>query len=257
MRTAPWLNSQIFFRISRTRVLAPLAFFAGVICWTQMLPAQAKAAPKDVDHKAVFRRKHAAKPPVRQPATPAAVVPATPPAPEMPLWPANEKATEATVRWDSQGLYITASNSSLHQILNDVAKATGATVEGLDTDRRIFGVYGPGKARDILSELLQGTNYNVLMVGDQGEGTPREIVLSSRNAAGATAVATKPAPNDDDDADVEDQPQPQVPPPFSPGFGPRGRTPLEVQQELQQRQQDLMRRQEEQQRQQQGQPQPQ
>jgi hypothetical protein len=157
----------------------------------------------------------------------------------MPLWPANEKPVEAAVTWNGQGLRISAANSSLRQILEDVASATGATVEGIETDQRIFGVYGPGKARDVLTQLLHGTSYNVLMIGEQGEGTPREIVLSLRkHATVGTAVAANPSSKGDDDDDADDQPQPpQQPPPMRPGFGPHGRTPPEVQQEMQQRQQ--------------------
>jgi hypothetical protein len=166
----------------------------------------------------------------------------THPAPEVSIWPANEKPVVAAITWDSHGLYINASNSSLHQILKDVGTVTGATVEGLDADERIFGVYGPGKARDVLSQLLHGTSYNVLMIGDQGEGTPRDIVLSSRHAgATGTTVAANPTPASDDDTDADDQPQQQPPPPNRAGFGPGGqRTPQQLQ-ELQQRQQQMQR----------------
>ena len=58
--------------------------------------------------------------------------------------------------WDSQGLKIDASNSSLAQILKDVATATGARWQGLEQDQRIFGSYGPGPARDVLTQLLDG-----------------------------------------------------------------------------------------------------
>ncbi len=120
--------------------------------------------------------------------TPAPVV--TPPTPEPPHWPANENPADASVTWDSRGLLITAQNSSLKQILDEVSAATGAKVEGLGADQRIFGAYGPGKAREVLSQLLDGTGYNVLMIGDQGEGTPRQIVLTTRNSAPATARAS-------------------------------------------------------------------
>jgi len=173
----------------------------------------------------------------------------SPSGPAGPLWPANEKPLEAAVTWDSHGLYINAANSSLQQILKDVATVTGATVEGLDADERIFGSYGPGKAHEVLTQLLHGTSYNVIMIGDQGEGTPREILLSSRHAAGGTTVAANPTPNGDDETDADDQPQQQPQPPMRPGFGPGGqRTPQQMQQEMQQRQQQI------QQRQQQGQP---
>ena len=188
--------------------------------------------------------------------TPALLIPeatplplATHPAPGVSIWPASEKPVEAAITWDSHGLYINASNSSLEQILKDVATMTGATLEGLNADERIFGVYGPGKAGDVLSQLLQGTNYNVFMIGDQGEGTPREIVLSSRHATGSTTVAANPTPAGDDDPDPDDQPQQPPQLPGRPPFGPGQRNPQQMQ-ELQ-RQQQL----EQIQRQQQGQPQ--
>jgi hypothetical protein len=143
--------------------------------------------------------------------------------PEVPKWPSNEKPFPASVTWDKQGLRIDAANSSLAQILEDVATATGAKVEGFDADQRIFGVYGPGQARDVLSQLLLGSGYNVMMVGDQGQGTPRVIVLSSRHA-GTTVQAANAAPDSDEDADTDEEPaqQPQATPPTRPGFAPGG-----------------------------------
>ena len=55
----------------------------------------------------------------------------------------------------------------------DVSLKTGAKVEGVGADERIFGAYGPGPARDVLTELLDGSGYNILMIGDLGQGTPR------------------------------------------------------------------------------------
>lgn len=254
MRTTVGLNSPISFGTTRPRLLALPALLAAALCWTQMLPAQtpATAAPPAPAHKTVHRHKRPAAAQAQQTEIQAAAVPATPPAPEVPLWPANEKPADAAVTWDSHGLYISAANSSLDQILQDVATVTGATVEGLNADERIFGVYGPGTARDVLSQLLNGTGYNVLMIGDQGAGTPREIVLSSRHATASTTVAANPTPASDDDTETDDQSQvqPQPIPPGRTGFGgPGGRTPQELQQEMQQRQQEIQRHE------QQGQPQ--
>jgi hypothetical protein len=109
--------------------------------------------------------------------------------------------------------------------LNDFSAATGAKVEGMATDERVYGSFGPGQARDVLSQLLQGSSYNVLMIGDQGEGTPRQIVLSVRTAGnGQPPPASTPS---DDDADLDEPPQqPQgPPPPFRAGFPPRGPQP--------------------------------
>ena len=94
----------------------------------------------------------------------------------------------------------------------------------------------------MLAQLLVGSGYNVLMIGDQGQGTPRQIVLSSQQkgdaAPGQAANDGQTASNDDSDAD--EQPQPPTPPPairngFAPGAPPR--TPQQIMQEMQQRQQ--------------------
>jgi hypothetical protein len=159
-----------------------------------------------------------------------------PPVPETPKWPAFDKAAQASVVWDSHGLVINAANSSREQIMHDVSAATGAKVEGLSTDQRVFGQYGPGQARDVLSELLQGSGYNVIMIGDQGLGTPRQILLSVRQA-GAQPAARPASSNDEDD--TEDPPANQEPNPGHPGFPPGGppRNPQQFQQEMRERQQ--------------------
>jgi hypothetical protein len=201
-----------------------MAIFAASLCGAQMLAAQAPttSAPSAPAHMPA----HQHKPPVTSKAQ-SSIIPAAAktPEPEVPKWPVNEKPLPATVTWDSQGLRIDATNSSLAQILTDVSTATGATVEGFDTDQRVFGVYGPGPARDVLSQLLQGSGYNIILVGDQGQGTPRLIVLSLRHAGTTTAAANPtPAPANDEDSDTEEQPQPavvRVQPVFPAGRQPR------------------------------------
>lgn len=192
---------------------------------------------------------------------PAAVTPAavTHAAPRLPNWPANDKPGKASVTWDRQGLRINAANSSLQQILKDVSTATGAKFEGMGSDERVFGAYGPGQARDVLSQLLQGSGYNVMMIGDQGQGTPRQVVLSARQSGDSQPAGGAPASNPDEDADVDEQPQPppQPPiPPFRPGFPPGGpiRTPQQALQERQEQQQQQLQQQQQQQQQSPGNP---
>jgi hypothetical protein len=162
-----------------------------------------------------------------------------PSVPQTPDWPAFNKAAEASVVWDSHGLAIDAANSSLEQILKDFSTATGAKVDGLSADQRVFGAFGPGPAREVLSQVLQGSGYNVIMIGDQGQGVPRQILLSVRQAGSAQPAArNNPSGNEEDDAE---EPQPPVPEPISnrPGFPPGGppRSPQQIMQEMQQRQQ--------------------
>jgi len=175
---------------------------------------------------------------------------------EKPKWPAFDQPAQASVVWDSHGLSIDATNSSLQQILKDVSTATGVKIDGVTSDQRVFGAYGPGQARDVLSQLLQGSGYNVIMVGDQGQGTPRQILLSTRQS---TAVSTPQKPNqannDEDNAEDPEPPEPEQPvrPAFPPGVPPR--TPQQIMQEMHDRQQQIQQNQQNQQ-QQPNQPQP-
>jgi hypothetical protein len=211
-----------------------VAALAVALCGAQGTAGQAPAAapvtkPAAAAHKTVHPHTRKGKAHLAaaagQAATQAAPAPEQPKAPEAPHWPANEHAALAAVTWDSHGLRIEATNSSLQQILKDVSTATGAKVEGLGTDERVFGEFGPGQARDVISKLLHGSGYNVIMIGDQGQGAPRQIVLSSRHSGNTQASASKSATDaDDDDAadDVEEQPQTPPAPLIRPGFAPGG-----------------------------------
>jgi hypothetical protein len=193
---------------------------------------------------------------------PVEVRPADPPPPD---WPVNDKAKPASVAWNGRDLSITATNSSLGQILHDVSTATGLKVEGLSGsqsgqgeqhDQRIYGSYGPASERDVLSQLLEGSGYNVIMVGDQGEGAPRELVLTAQ-AAGGKGVAphaaqTNQASEEDTPEEPEPPPDPQLEQPHrplngQPGQPPQGgRTPQQMLQEIQQRQQQMQQQQQQQ-----------
>jgi hypothetical protein len=237
MRTDLQLDSQLSHGFLRARGFALLAILVATFGGTLMLRAQSSAtalpSTKSVPaHKPAHLHKRPVTAKAQAPAPPAAAAPATPPEPEAPKWPANEQPVPATVTWDSQGLHIDAANSSLAQILTDVSTATGAKVEGFDVDQRVFGVFGPGPARDVLSQLLQGSGYNVILIGDQGQGTPREILLSLRHAGPKTTPAANPAPPSEEDSDTEEQPQPGQPP-IRPNNIP-GRSPLTPQQMQQQ-----------------------
>lgn len=245
MRTTIPIDFPFVFKHSCARLLALAALLAASLCGAQTPAAHPKpSAPKTAHaHRSAHPRKHPAKAKAAAAQAAPAPVAAAPPQPEAPKWPVNEKPAQASVVWDSHGLRIDAQNSSLQQILEDVATATGAKVEGLGSDERIFGVYGPGQARDVLSQLLQGSGYNFLMVGGQGQGAPRQIVLSARRTGETPAVtnAAQTAAAQDDDADSDEPPAIQPAPPGRPGFNPGGqpRTPQQMMQEMRQRQQQM------------------
>ncbi|MGD0366131.1 MAG: hypothetical protein ABSA94_01635 [Acidobacteriaceae bacterium] len=155
----------------------------------------------------------------------------------------DKPAQAARISLSGGQLSVEANNSSLSRILQDLSSTSGMTVDGLDKDQRVFGVYGPGNPRDILSSLLDGAGYNFLMVGSTDAGTPREVVLTTRNNAPLTPSPSTPSqPEEEDEPVVNNYPPEQVTPPPRPPGGPgqdsngqpnQPRTPQEIIQELQ------------------------
>lgn len=219
--------------------------------------AQAVAKPAHPNHPS-HAKKHS-HPAQSKPAPVVAALPQPAPPPP-PDWPVNDKAQPPSVSWNGRDLTIAATNSSLQTILNDVSTATGVKVEGADSDQRIYGSYGPAPAREVLSQLLDGSGYNVLIIGDRGEGTPRELVLSARvHITPSSAAGGQSRQNAEDDTPEEPEPPEQNnviqhrPFGMQPG---QGRSPEQLQEE-QQRIQQLQQQQLQQQPQQQQQPNPQ
>ena len=228
------------------------SFFAGAVLTAQTTSGQTPVAkqktPAAKQSPQTPAAKHRKKPApshktvaAAQPAPQPDPAPSPPPPP--PNWPANDQPSNAKVTWDSKGLSIVAANSSLSQILKDVSSQTGATLQGFNRDQRIFGVYGPGSARDVINQLLDGSGYNVLMIGDQGEGTPRQILLTPRSG-GVTPPSRTNNPVPEEETEVEQQaqqPEPTPPPPVQsePVPGVPARTQQEIMQQMQERQRQL------------------
>jgi hypothetical protein len=157
-------------------------------------------------------------------AQPAPSTPAAPPAPAAPSAPVatdvapsllQQPAQEAKIVFDNNRLSIHAENSSLAGILHQVASSSGMKVEGLGGDERVFGTFGPGAPRDVIADLLNGTAYNVALIGDLDNGAPRELILTPATH-GAAAPAAAPQANSDDANDQESQEVPPTPPPDVP-----------------------------------------
>jgi hypothetical protein len=180
------------------------------------------------------------------------------PSPEVPqVAPSllDQPAKPAQVQLDAGKLSVQADNSTLSGIIHDISSKTGMTVDGLSRDQRIFGSYGPAAPREVLSALLEGLGYNVMMVGALGNGAPRLVTLTPRTSGGAaTGNPPTPAPrqnnnNDDEDDSAAEQQDNQLPPrpepnppeaeqppgnPGQPGQPGQVKTPQQMLQELQQ-----------------------
>jgi hypothetical protein len=101
-------------------------------------------------------------------------------------------------------LTVAAQNSDLSQILAEIARVTGMSITGLNGGKRVFGIYGPGEPRAILTGLLMGSGYNFLLVG--GDAAPRQLVLMPESKAPPrVAVAPKPEPVDENEDQYAEQ----------------------------------------------------
>ena len=171
--------------------------------------------------------------------------------PQVPPSLLDKPAQPATIKLTAGTLEVTANNSSLTAILNSLSSSSGMSIDGLGKDQRVFGIYGPGSPRDILSELLDGAGYNFLMVGETDAGVPREIVLTARTNAPLSAPGPSSRSEEDEEPVNSPQPEEMPPPPVAPvnEQPQRPRSPQEMLQELQRL------RQQQQQQQQQQQPQ--
>jgi hypothetical protein len=115
--------------------------------------------------------------------------PPTPAPPAPPPTPAQLPPTRAQITYTAGTLFVSASNSSLNQILREISHETGIKISGGVTDERVFGQYGPDAPDQILTALLDGTASNMLIVHSNGD-TPAELVLTPRQGG-----PTPPNPN--------------------------------------------------------------
>lgn len=97
----------------------------------------------------------------------------------------------ALVIYDGGELEVRAKNSTLNQILDDIALRTGMKVTGHVNEEHVFGIYGPASPTDVLASLLQGTGSNMLL-RVSANGAPKELILTPRTG-GPTPPEPAPA----------------------------------------------------------------
>ena len=155
--------------------------------------------------------------------------PAPPPPP-----PTLEQSppTAPQVSLQNGQLTINASNSTLGQVLRAVQSRTGAAVEipPAAANERVVAQLGPGQPRDVLNSLLNGTRFNYVILGVNGDpGGVQRVILTPRQGGPSTPVNTAqnvPQPQQEDEqvdegvpvADTgENEYQNPEPPPVTPG----------------------------------------
>jgi hypothetical protein len=119
-----------------------------------------------------------------------ATEPTTPAPPPVPLTPSQRPPARAQITFADGTLSVSADNSSLNQILRQIAGNTGMKITGGVSDERVFGHYGPAPTAQILAELLDGTDSNMILVQRDNNPEPAELILTPRQGG-----ASPPNPN--------------------------------------------------------------
>lgn len=124
--------------------------------------------------------------------------------------------TPAKVTYQGGLLTISAQNSTLSEILRDVRKLTGASIEiPQGANERVVTSIGPGAPRDVLAVLLNGTAFNYVMVGSETDPTAvSSLILTAKSSASGESQS---AANVYQNSTAQNNPPPMVPPVRFPG----------------------------------------
>jgi hypothetical protein len=223
---------------------------AGILCAACFAAVdQSQAVPASASKS---HRKAAKKPPL-------------PPLPSGPRGPVPQisldsmQAVAPRVTYQDGKLTIVAPNSTLADILRAVRKLTGADVDiPSNATERVVTNLGPGPARGVVAELLNGSHFNYVLLGAPSDAnTLTRVVLVAKsgpdttapgegvagNAASPKAVVAQAAPDAadadsaDDTDDSADQNAAEAAEPQQPAAGDTAvKTPQQLLQEMQQRQ---------------------
>ncbi len=193
------------------------------------------------------------------------------PAPLQPLPLEQVPAVAPKVHFSDGQLTIVAHNSTLSDVLNEVREQTGAELDiPLNANERVVADLGPGPARSVLADLLNGTHFNYVMVGSITDPkaiqsivlTPRtggpDTTTTASNGGPQRAAFAQPAGVDvnaatendgaeeadqgDEQPEQADQSQPNNGQPNN-GQPTTAKTPEQLLQELQRQQQQLQQQQ--------------
>lgn len=251
-----------------TKIGMALLLSSGLLC--AGIPTAFGATSSQVQRKAAAKRK-------KQPDLPP--IPSGPTGRPVPPIPLDAiAAVPPQVTFENNQLTINAPNSTLADVLRAVRKLTGADIDVPAAPERVVTHLGPGPARDVIAELLNGSRFNYVLLGSPTDSSAlTRVVLVAKTGiqempsaaavppptaayAGqpnpqepeATPDATEVDATDDNSANADDNTEQQPPPEAEqqqqtpPEQGAPGvKTPQQMLQEMQQRQMQM---------QQQGQP---
>jgi hypothetical protein len=109
------------------------------------------------------------------------------------------------VSYQNAQLTIVAANSTLGDILRAVRKQTGAEIEIPSATERVVTHLGPGPAREVMADLLNGSRFNYVLLG-----SPEDSAVLSRVVLVAKTGPDNAIPNDPNSPLIAEQAQPGI-----------------------------------------------
>jgi flagellar biosynthesis GTPase FlhF len=98
------------------------------------------------------------------------------------------------VSYQDGQLTIVAPNSTLADILKAVRKQTGAEIDIPDAKERVATHLGPGPARDVIAELLNGSRFNYVLLGSPSDAAAlTRVVLVAKTGPDNASAVNQPA----------------------------------------------------------------
>jgi hypothetical protein len=190
---------------------------SGWIVWGLLLvaPALRAEAPDQTPptapsaHKTHHKKSKAPKP---------LVLPALPGGPLRQLPMDQIPPTPAKVTFQGGLLTISAQNSPMGEILREVRKLTGTSIEipphATASDERVITYIGPGTPRDVLVTLLNGSSFNYVMLGSNSDPSViSSIILTAKSSAGGETQTAANVPQSSSSPVMMAPPHPMAPPP--------------------------------------------
>lgn len=183
-----------------------------------------------------------------------------------PVQPIPLDATPAVppqVTFANNQLTIVAPNSTLADILRAVRKLTGAEIEIPSAPERVVTNLGPGPARTVIAELLNGSRFNYILLGSPADSAALTRIVLVAKTGSQEVPAPAPALNqqanakneaeeqaqaqeaeaDDNSDDSADQSEPEQPAEQPQDQNNNIKTPQQMLQEMQQRQMQMQQQQ--------------
>jgi len=125
------------------------------------------------------------------------------------------------VSYQNSQLTIDAPNSTLSDVLRAVRKQTGAEIEVPSAPERVVTHLGPGPAREIVAELLNGSRFNYVLLGSPADNTLlTRVVLVAKTGPDTVTPPSGPSLAEQQQLGIVPNSGAPVAPPPQPEAGP-------------------------------------